>query len=271
MRKLGCNASALLGNSTLDNMEIIKQVGFDSTFVSWNEEIDLKEYAKKASSLGLELETVHSPFGKMNDLWVEGNDGDHYTEVLRRCIIDAGKNGVPCVIMHATIGHIVPKTSHIGLTRFEKLIIEARRCNVKLAFENLEFFRHLGLILEYFKNEDNVGFCYDVGHEHCYTPGMYYMTQFADRLLCTHIHDNLGLAETKDVDYRDDLHKIPFDGNIDFERVCKGIKNSGFEGTLMLEVSNRQPYFFYKDLTALDFYKKAYGAATKLRTLTDGN
>lgn len=270
MRKLGCNASEVLGVNVFESMELIKNTGFDCTFFTWNEGVDVKAYVDKANSLGLEVETIHSPFSRMNDLWVEGIEGDEYTEVLRRCIQDAGANGVPYVIMHTTIGNVVPKTSHIGLTRFEKLIIEAKKQNVKLAFENLEFFRHLGLILDYFKDE-NVGFCYDVGHENCYTPGMRYMPLFGDRLFCTHIHDNTGLAESKDVDYRDDLHKLPFDGNIDFERVCKDIKNSGFEGTLMLEISNRKPYYFYNDLTAKEFYEKAYASAVRLRTLCDGN
>ncbi len=271
MRKLGCGAGTAFDNSVEQNMQIIKNVGFDSTFISWEPDIDIKKIMDKANTIGLEVETFHAPFGSMNSMWEEGTEGDAYTEVLRRCIIDAGKYRVPYVIMHTTIGRIPPKTSAIGLMRYKKLIIEAEKQNVKLAFENLEFVRHLELVLDYFKASKNVGFCYDVGHEHCYTPGIRYMPVFGDRLFCTHIHDNLGLAPTKDVDYRDDLHRIPFDGNVDFERVCAEIHESGFSGSLMLEISNRAPYYFYKDLNAEKFYEKAYTAALKLRSLCDGN
>lgn len=270
MRKLGCSASALLGNSIEQNMECIKNAGFDCTFFSWDEGVDAESYIKKANSIGLEVETLHAPFGSMNSMWEEGEAGDIYTEVLRKCIQTAASFNVPYVIMHTTIGRVPPKTSAIGLMRYKKLIVEAEKSGVKLAFENLEFVRHLELILDYFKS-DNVGFCYDVGHENCYTPGIRYLPIFGDRLFCTHIHDNTGLAPTKDVDYRDDLHKIPFDGTIDFEKVCKGIKECGFEGTLMLELSNRTPYCFYNDLTPESFYEKAYNAALKLRRLCDGN
>ncbi|MBR5553014.1 MAG: sugar phosphate isomerase/epimerase [Clostridia bacterium] len=270
MRKLGCNASALLGNDIPANMECIKAAGFDCTFISWNDGADIDGYMKKAASIGLAVETFHAPFDKMNSMWEESVDGDEYTELLRRCIKAAGHYDVPYVIMHTTIGRIVPKTSPIGLLRYHKLIVEAEKQGVKLAFENLEYVRHLELILDYFKSE-NVGFCYDVGHEHCYTPGIKYMPIFGDRLFCTHIHDNLGLAPTKDVDYRDDLHRIPFDGNIDYDAVCRGIKQSGYKGSLMLEISNRTPYLFYDGLSPMQFYTKAYEAAQKLRALCDGN
>ncbi|MBR5527915.1 MAG: sugar phosphate isomerase/epimerase [Clostridia bacterium] len=269
MRKLGCYVWEQLGNSLTENMREIKKAGFDSTFFSWRKDTDVESYMRTADEIGLCVETLHAPFDKINTLWEEGEDGDIYTEELRKCIKLAGVYGVPYVIMHTTAGRIVPKTSHIGLLRYGKLVNQAEKSGVKLAFENLEYARHLGLILETFKS-DTVGFCYDVGHEHCYTPGIKYMPLFGERLYCTHIHDNLGLAPTKDVDYRDDLHKIPFDGNIDYKEVCTSIKKSGFEGTLMLEVCNCKRYSFYGELSPEEFYAKAYDAAVKLRALTDG-
>lgn len=271
MRKLGCVAGKAFGNTIEQNMQLVKNAGFDCTFISWESDEDISSHMSKAASIGLEVDTFHAPFGSMNSIWEEGTEGDAYVEVLRHCIKDAGSFGVPYVIMHTTIGSVPPKTSAIGLMRYKKLIIEAEKQNVRLAFENLEFFRHLELVLDYFKDSKNVGFCYDVGHEHCYTPGVRYLPIFGDVLFCTHLHDNLGLGPTKEVNYRDDLHKIPFDGNIDYERMCKEMKECGFAGTFMLEVSNRTPYCFYNDLTPEQFYEKSYAAAVRLRTLCDGN
>ncbi len=268
MRKLGCNASALLGNDVLSNMELIKNVGFDCTFFMWDDNLDIEKTMNKAASLGLEVETFHSPFSNVNALWEEGEEGDIYTEQLRRCIISASEYKVPCIVIHTTCSSIAPRTSPIGLLRFSKLVDQAEKSGVKLAFENLEFIRHLGLVLDYFKS-GSVGFCYDVGHENCYSPGYHYMPLFGDRLFCTHIHDNLGLAPSKDVNYRDDLHRIPFDGSIDYEPIMKSIAESGYTGPLTLEVSNRAPYFFYEKLTAQEFYNKAFAAATKLRNMAD--
>lgn len=269
MRKLGCNASSLLGNSIEKNMELIKKAGFDCTFLVWEEELDLDKIVAHAKNIGLEIETLHAPFLEINSLWEEGTDGDYYTEKLRLCIKAAAKYNISYVIMHTTVTTVVPKTSHIALMRFGKLVREAEKQGVKLAFENLEYIRHLSLILHTFKSE-NVGFCYDVGHEVCYTPGLRYLPLFGDRLFCTHIHDNEGFPADKVVDYKSDLHKIPFDGSINFEHICKELKKCAYKGSLMLEVSNREPYHFYNDLTPEQFYEKAYAAAVKLRKLTDG-
>ena len=272
MRKLGVNVYTGFGTDVFETMNIIRETGFDTCFIGWSSAAEVKKAKAHADSIGLEIETIHAPFNKMNSMWtLDTNEGDYFTEELKKCIRAAGENGIPYVIMHTTIGSVeyIPLTSHMGLTRFNKLVVEAKKYGVKLAFENLEFPRFMTLILENFKDE-HIGFCYDIGHEHCYTPGLTFLPWLGDRLFCTHIHDNFGLGDEKNVDYRDDLHKIPFDGNIDYASVMKKLKASGYTGSLMLEVSNRQDYNFYGDLNAREFYGKAYAAAVKLREMCDG-
>ncbi len=264
MRKLGCNANAILDNSIIENLELIKKVGFDSTFFLWDDEILLSEYILKARSLGLEVEAIHAPFNNSNSIWVVGDDGDKYTEQIRKCIKFSANNNIPMVVLHTTTGIEVPKTSPIGLLRFKKLVIEAERCGVKLAFENLKIVRNFSVVLDYFKS-DAVGFCYDCGHESCFTPGFKFMKLFGDRAICTHIHDNYGLGESKEIHNRDDLHRLPFECSIDFNRVCNDIKQSGYKGTLMLEV-------LYKDLVSMkpeEFFIKAYNSALKLSSMME--
>ncbi len=270
MRKLGMNVPAAFSGDLLDKMSIIKETGFDTCFLGWSINTDVSAFKRHADGIGLEIETIHAPFNKMNAMWDETtNEGDYFTEELKKCIRDAGSNGIPYVVMHTSFTNVAPISSRMGLTRFEKLIIEAEKCGVKLAFENLEFPRLMALILDYFKC-DTAGFCYDIGHEACYTPGLKFLPMFGDRLLCTHIHDNSGLGAEKDTNYRDDHHKIPFDGSIDFEAVCKDIKKSGYTGSLMLEVTNRKDLNLYGDISFEEFAKKAYDSAVRLRKLTDG-
>ena len=270
MRKLGVNLTTCFGTTIPQTIQLVKKTGFDTCFTGWDIGVDVKSIKSCADSFGLEIETLHAPFIGINPLWdPDSNEGDYYVEKLKKCIWDAGENSIPYVVMHTTIGSKVPFTSRMGLTRIEKLVIEAKKSNVKLAFENLEFPRFMFLILDYFKDE-NVGFCYDIGHEYCYTPGLEFLPQLNDRLFCTHIHDNFGLGKEKNVDYRDDYHRIPFDCDIDFEKVCKKLKNSGYTGSLMLEVGNREDYNYYGELSANEFFEKAFLAAKKLRALTDG-
>ncbi len=263
MRKLGCYAGAIKDNDIIENLKLIKNAGFDSTFLSWDDGIDIDEAVDYSKSLGLEIEFLHAPKDTANDIWEVGDDGDKYTEKLRRCIKTAAKYKISTVVLHTTTGIKVPKTSPIGLLRFKKLVIEAERQGVKLAFENIKIVRNFSVVLEYFKNE-NVGFCYDCGHENCFTPGFRFMKLFGDRAFCTHIHDNYGLGESKEIHNRDDLHRIPFECSIDFMRVCEDIKQSGYKGSLMLEIK-----YSKEEITSPnEFFNKAYNAAFKLREMT---
>ena len=47
MRKLGCNVHDLLGNDIYKNMELIKKVGFDSTFFYWDDDVEIEKYMEK--------------------------------------------------------------------------------------------------------------------------------------------------------------------------------------------------------------------------------
>lgn len=271
MRRLGCVSAPLSGKSITENMELIKKAGFDSTYIfddGTENRIDTEKCVNKAKEINLDIEYTIAPFYDVNSIWLEGDGGDAYTEKIRRVIQTSAKYGIPTVVLHTSIGLDVPKTSPIGLLRYKKLIIEAEKRGIRLAFKNTEIIRHLGLLLEYFKSE-NVGYCYDCGHERCFTPGFRFMKLFGDRTFCTHLHDNFGLAESKDINYRDDLHRIPFDCDLDFDRVCGDIRESGFNGTLMLGVTNRETYGFYDRITPEEFYKKAYTAVLKLRELTE--
>jgi len=274
MRKLGCNAAPILGNSIEQNMELIKKAGFDSTFFEWNKELDLEKLMAKAKELDLAVETLHAPFGEVNCLWEEGTEGDYYTEELRLCILAAAKYNIPYVIMHTTVSSSAPKTSHIALTRFGKLVREAEKQGVKLAFENLEFIRHLSLILYTFKSE-NVGFCYDVGHEVCYTPGLKYLPLYGDRLFGTHLNDNLGIRDFNGkTTYIDDLHLLPFDGIGDWDGIAKRLVKCGFDGILTFELiktnsNGRYNRTKYQMLPLEGYIAECYAAACRVSALCE--
>ena len=112
-----------------------------------------------------------------------------------------------------------------------------------------------------YKDNPYVAFCWDCGHENCFTPGWEFMPLFGNRLICTHIHDNMGTPK--------DEHMIPFDGSNDFARKAELLKKSGFEGSLMLELS-RNSSDRYTDLSWEEYSQRAADAAKKLRAMVDG-
>ena len=130
---------------------------------------------------------------------------------------------------------------------------------VKIAFENLRKIGNVAYFADRYEGADNVVFCYDCGHEHCYTQTVCFPDIFRDRMTYTHIHDNFG--RSKDDYYGDpDLHLMPFDGEIDYSRVVRKLDEYGYEGSLTLEVFNS----IYPDESRESFIARAYDAIIRI-------
>ena len=272
MRKLGIYAGCGFSTDSETQIKIASQVGFDCVFIGFGNRTPDEEcpkmassYAKVAANCGIEIETIHSKFGDINSMW-EGN-AEAYIKSTNLCVDIAKENGIKTVVIHETIGAVAPPIHKEGLKNFEKIVSHAEKQGINLAFENLEFPRFLRAVLDEFKSP-HVGFCYDCGHEWCYTPGVDYLPMYGDRLMCTHIHDNFGQNGNNIMTFDDDNHMIPFDGEIDFKRVAKMIKQTGKNVPLTLELSNKMPV--YSEVLCFDFIKRAYASAVKLRDMIDG-
>ena len=122
-------------------------------------------------------------------------------------------------------------------------------------FENQRKFYNLKWALKTFSKDDGVGFCWDCGHENCFTPGQEFMPIFGNRIICTHIHDNNGV-------YNDDRHLLPFDGNIDFKKVIYQLEKANFSGSLMLEVTAANEK--YDKISFEEYLRRAFISAKKL-------
>ena len=171
-------------------------------------------------------------------------------------------SGAPILVVHLSSGVKAPSITDIGRGRFDRLIKHAASKGVTLAFENQRKLGNIGWVFDEYESCDTVRFCWDCGHEACFTFGREYMPLFGKKLVCTHIHDNSA-------EFNADQHLIPFDGKIDFSRFAEHIRNSGYTGPLTLEVipsnSNR-----YVGVCADDYLQKAANAIKKLRLMVDG-
>ncbi|HBF39639.1 MAG TPA: xylose isomerase, partial [Firmicutes bacterium] len=96
-----------------------------------------------------------------------------------------------------------------------------------------------------------LGFCYDAGHENCYTQGADLLSRYGSKLMALHLHDNDGSG---------DQHRIPGDGTIDWQALQAGLKRSGYPGAIALEVihENGDPE------TAESYLKRALDSARQL-------
>ncbi len=233
-RKLGMNADAIEGVAPLAALDLLRAAGFDSFFVLMSEKDEIKALKERANALGLAFEFIHAPFRGINAMWLAGMEYLTLYNGMKDTIDAAAEAGVPTVIMHLSSGWEPPAITEVGLARYDGLVLYARERGVTVAFENLRAVGNLAYIIDRYEKLENVRFCYDCGHEHCYTKTMVWPDLFTDRIAATHIHDNMGRGKEKVGD--PDLHLLPFDGNLDYAKMMRKLDEYEYSGSLMLEV-----------------------------------
>ena len=221
-----------------------------------------EEIAKLCEKYGLEFSFIHSPFIGLNSIWHRGEAG----EIMYRKIIESIDHCVNCnapiAVVHISSGYHPGRMTKLGQNRFKAIVEYAKERNIKIAFENLRVPAYLYWVMDAFKDYDNVGFCWDIGHENCFTEGISYLKLYGDKLLCTHLHDNL-------CEKSGDLHMLPFDGKIDYEKALKDMAKLDFDGPIMLEVFAKHE--MYNGITPADFLKRAYNSTERIRTILANN
>lgn len=261
-RKFGIELECLkykdISNDTV--LEMIKKAGFDSVFSNKFDMAEVTAIKKKASDLGLDVEFLHAPFRGVNDFWCAGLDYLPLKKNIIASIDSASANGIPVVVMHVDSGWNPPKICDTGLNRFDDLVEYADRKGVKIAFENIRNFGTLAALMQRYRDLDTVGYCYDCGHEHCYTETVRFTDLFGPKILCTHIHDNVG----KDGRNDPDDHLMMFDGNIDYADMMARLRSVGFDGTLTVEIEKNEKY---EDMTDEEYLQNAYERIVKISQL----
>ncbi len=237
--RYGTNILGGFGIDGVEQIQIIKETGFDAFFTGWNRKDRgaVIRYAEAAAKAGLFYETVHAPFGKMNSMWVDGLEGDDWRDMLIECADDTAAAGVGIMVTHVTVASTAPPPSEIGYRRFLEVAEHAAKIGVKIALENLEIPEHLAYLFERLGSMDNIAFCWDTGHNLCYTPEIDMMELYGDRLICLHINDNNGISIPGVITWHDDSHFLPFDGRVDWVGVAGRLDKAGWNGILTQEVN----------------------------------
>ena len=259
-----------------ESMALAAEAGWNGYFVCWNPGDDLRPLADKAHDLGLFQQSVHAPWGKAADLWgADEAKGEAAIAELVACLEAAAASGAPFVVVHAWIGFVPTAPTEAGLKRFARVVDEAKRLGLSLAVENTEGEEHLDALLAHFRGEPAVGFCWDTGHELCYNRGRDLMATFGDRLLGTHLNDNLGIADPAGpTTWLDDLHLLPFDGIADWPGIARRLAGSGFAGPLTFELNRaskpgRHENDAYAAMPLGDYLAEALVRAHRVAALAD--
>ncbi|MBQ0084192.1 MAG: sugar phosphate isomerase/epimerase [Clostridiales bacterium] len=260
--KLGISLPGGFSESAEERISAMKAAGFEASFFKWSEHTDAYALTRIFDKNNIVVDSLHAPFDGINCIWRGEPKGDDYIVRLSKCIDDASALHIPHIVIHPVCGDSVPKSSLIGIQRFRKLIDYSLEKGVKICFENVEFSEMLGVVMHEFGND--VGFCYDTGHEATNDPGTRFLKLYGDRLTCTHIHDNYGISYAVTPIYHGDCHMIPLDAAIDFKGVMRGIRETNYKGVLMLESGRHGILGTYKDYTLEEFLERAYSALCEI-------
>ena len=253
------------GIDTIEQMKIIKRVGFDAFFTGWDPK-RTEEIANKAAQLGLIQQSIHAPFYgdcSVKDLWDGGEYGDRVRNKLIECVRDCARFDIPVMVIHPFIGFKDHSPTQVGLDNYARIIDVANKLGVKLGFENVEGEEYLAAIMERFWNEPSLGFCLDTGHEMCYNEHRDMLALYGEKLVHTHFNDNLGVRGDE-ITFLDDLHLMPTDGIADWHGIMQRIQKTGYDGILMSELSySNQPgkngvMHEYTKLSPEEFVIEAY-------------
>ena len=267
--KLCLGTSTSWGLPLEELIALIKQVGFDGIFVNWSREIDISKIKALTKELGLIFQSIHAPYESCYLLWEGGEGAKKAVEELLACLEDCHKNSVPIMVCHAFIGFDKHTPTDVGVENFRIIFDKARAYGVKIALENTEGEEYLARLMQEFVNYENVGFCWDTGHEMCYNLSKDMLSLYGDRLFSTHINDNLGVTDPENIFWTDDLHLLPFDGIKDWQDAMDRLDRHGYKGEMTFELRksskpNRHENDKYEQMSASDYVKEIYIRACKL-------
>ena len=257
-----------------EQVKLIKAAGFDAVFAEWNGRGSLDEIAEEIKNQDLIFQSVHAPFTKSAHMWGEDEErAEIALKELLDCLDDCEKLGAPIMVVHAFIGFEDHNPTAIGIKRFEKVVNSAEEKGIKIAFENTEGEEYLDALMEAFKNNKNVGFCLDTGHEMCYNRHRDMLLSYGDRLIATHLNDNLGISrEDGEIFWTDDLHLLPFDGIADWDDIAARLDKWGYNGILTLELTvkskpDRHENDKYAAMPTESYLAEAYSRACRVADL----
>jgi len=252
-------------------LEKIRMADFENVMLDQSGDRNLKRFIDVARENGLKVPFVHIDCRDVTSIWSLDEQGQAFVDYATNTIKLCGDNGVGTVIIHPTYKKPQVSPSEIGLERVSKLVQIAKSSGVKIALENIDAESH-----PYFKylmeriDSSNFGFCFDTGHWNLYMPETDLLGKYGNRLMATHIQDNFGAQGRQDLTWKDDMHLLPFDGNIDFDKVACGIAKTGYTGPVMLE-SHRSKSSIddYKGMPPKYFLDAAHNRAVKLAKMID--
>ena len=254
-------------------VEMLHDAGFTAFSPVWSPELPLDDLTAWAQKLGMTIQSIHAPHGGQPHLWDPQDPlRDATLQKFLDCIDTCSQFAIPIAVVHGWqgLGYTFPEAP-LDFSAFDRIVDHAEEKNVKIAFENLEGEEYLHALMTRYRSRPHVGYCWDSGHDHCYPHKIDFLKSFGDRLIMTHIHDNLGTRGAVPTTL-DDLHLLPWDGNIPWESEISRLKNLPKQNILNFELkklckSTDPGDRLYAELSTEEYFRLAAQRARQIADL----
>ncbi len=217
----------------------------------------VKELASNITDLGLEINSIHSPFYENLDELFKGNwlSISATDEKLRKLSVDLVKRSIAmieyinfdCAVIHLTAPgeDKALNNEKACMKSLEELLPFSVSSGIKLAIENIP--STLGKSTNVVKtvktlNSPEVGICFDSGHSNLEDNIGISLELLKDHIITTHLHDNDG---------NKDEHLPPEEGNIDWLSLFERMKKFNYKGPFIFEPDYHNSEESLKKLSAL--------------------
>ena len=227
---------------------------------------DLRGYADQ---VGIVCNQTHAPYPTA----IKGNAeyNERTFKLIVRAIETSRVLGAKVCVVHPCNDYTAEENAELYLS----LMLYARKANVKIGVENMwnsyhwgepdfhalpaacshheDFLKHMELL-----PKDVFCACVDIGHaEMAYldTSAAQMIEALGEHMQSMHLHD---------IDGVNDNHQVPFNYNIDFEKVIASLKKIGYKGDITLEcayTATRHPVELHEALarymaSVADYFRK---------------
>jgi len=236
-------------------IDLLADAGFSAVSPGWQRDVDLDNTIHQARFRNLTVQSLHGPLRGMRAMWSQDPETARpILQDLLQSATDCAELDIPILVIHPWNGvDYTFRQEDICFDHFDQLIKHAETLGISIAFENLEGPEYLAVLMERYASCKAVGFCWDSGHELCYTRGWDFLDRYGDRLIMTHLNDNLGITDPNGrLQGTDDLHLLPRDGIIDWEHTFRRLKAANRQEILNLELKIRPK----GDRCKLDLYSR---------------
>lgn len=213
----------------------------------------VREMRRLAEGLGVTFNQAHAPFAKYKPGEESREENKRLFDYTRRSIEIAAELGAERIIVHPAFicPHITADDRfEMNMEIYSRLLETAKSENVIIAIENM-YGRHKDKSSKLVRNvcshaEEFIRYvdafdtpyvtaCVDIGHAGLVGESASSMIRsLGGRVTSIHVHDN---------DFCEDIHTLPFFGDINFKSVIRALRDIGYKGDMTLEADG-----FLRDL-----------------------